>query len=105
NLLLFDFILYQRCLTENRTSNVITDVVVSLFKLLKSGEVKKAEELQNDIDVLRNVLKLGTVPSILKRSVELANISPVGLARKPVNEPSEQVDEKILEMLSHYELV
>lgn len=87
------------------TSNIITDVVVSLFKLLKDGEVKKAEELQKDIDVLRSILKLGTVPSILKRSIELANISPVGLARRPVNEPNEKVDESILDMLRYYKII
>ena len=48
------------------TSNVITDTLVGLDKALRSGDSAKAEQLQKDIDVLRGVLKLGTVPSVMK---------------------------------------
>lgn len=87
------------------TSNVITDILVKLNKALKINDTKTAEVLQADINVLRGVLKLGTVPSIIKRSIELANISPVGPARKPVRETMPVVDEKIREMLKHYQLI
>jgi 4-hydroxy-tetrahydrodipicolinate synthase len=87
------------------TSNVITDVLVKLNKALKTNDSETAKVLQADIDVLRGVLKLGTVPSILKRSVELANIAAVGPARKPVSETTPEVDEKIKEMLKYYELI
>lgn len=87
------------------TSNVITDVLVNLNKALKEKDEKTAEALQADIDVLRGVLKLGTVPSIMKRSVELANIAVVGPARKPVRETTPEADEKIKEMLKHYQLI
>jgi 4-hydroxy-tetrahydrodipicolinate synthase len=87
------------------TSNVITDVLVKLNKALKTNDTKTAEFLQSDIDVLRGVLKLGTVPSIMKRSIELANIAPVGPARKPVKETTPEVDKKIKEMLKHYRLI
>jgi 4-hydroxy-tetrahydrodipicolinate synthase len=87
------------------TSNVITDVLVKLNKALKTNDPETAKVLQADIDVLRGVLKLGTVPSILKRSVELANIATVGPARKPVSETTPEVDEKINEMLKYYKLV
>ncbi|MCH3963306.1 MAG: 4-hydroxy-tetrahydrodipicolinate synthase [Clostridium sp.] len=87
------------------TSNVITDVLVKLNKALKINDTETAKSLQADIDVLRNVLKLGTVPSILKRSIELANIASVGPARKPVRETTREVDEKIKEMLRHYQLI
>lgn len=60
------------------TSNVIVDTLVSLDRALRAGESEKAEKLQKDIDVLRGVLKLGTVPSAMKRSVELAGIAEVG---------------------------
>ena len=63
-----------------------------------------AEKLQKDIDVLRGVLKLGTVPSAMKRSVELAGIAEVGPARMPVQELSKEDDEKITEMLKYYGL-
>jgi 4-hydroxy-tetrahydrodipicolinate synthase len=87
------------------TSNVITDVLVKLNKALKTNDSETAKVLQADIDVLRGVLKLGTVPSILKRSVELANIAAVGPARKPVSETTPEVDGKIKEMLKYYKLI
>lgn len=84
------------------TSNLITETLVGLFASLEAGDEQKAAFLQKDIDVLRDCLKLGTVPSILKRAVELAKIAPVGPARRPVLEPSESVDEAIKVMLAHY---
>lgn len=87
------------------TSNVITDVLVKLNKALKTNDTETAKTLQEDIDVLRGVLKFGTVPSIMKRSVELAGIAAVGPARKPVMETTPEVDEKIREMLKHYKLI
>ena len=86
------------------TSNVIVDTLVSLDRALRAGESEKAEKLQKDIDVLRGVLKLGTVPSAMKRSVELAGIAEVGPARMPVQELSKEDDEKIIEMMKYYGL-
>ncbi|MFR3291887.1 MAG: 4-hydroxy-tetrahydrodipicolinate synthase [[Clostridium] innocuum] len=87
------------------TSNVITEVLVELDRALRNGETEKAEELQKDINVLRGVLKLGTVPVVMKRAAELAGIAEIGPARKPVLECSAQDDEKIKEMLQHYHLI
>lgn len=87
------------------TSNVIVDVLVKLNKALKTKDTETASALQADIDVLRGVLKYGTVPSVIKRSLELANIAAVGPARKPVRETTLEVDEKIKEMLKHYQLI
>ena len=86
------------------TSNVITDTLVALDRALRNEEQENAEKLQKDIDVLRGVLKLGTVPSAMKRAVELAGIAEVGPARMPVEELSKQDDEKIIEMLKYYHL-
>ncbi|WP_337553443.1 4-hydroxy-tetrahydrodipicolinate synthase [Massilicoli timonensis] len=84
------------------TSNVIVDTLVGLDKALKEGNEEKAKKLQKDIDVLRGVLPLGTVPSVMKRAVELAGIAEVGPARRPVRELSAEDDEKIKEMLHYY---
>ena len=86
------------------TSNVIVDTLVGLDKALRSGETELAEKLQKDIDVLRGVLKLGTVPSVMKRATELAGIAEIGPARKPVQELSAEDDEKIKDMLKYYNL-
>lgn len=85
------------------TSNLITDILVNLDLALREND-PKAVALQQDIDVLRGALKLGTVPSILKRSVELANIAPVGPARRPVQPTTKADDEAIMEMLKYYHL-
>lgn len=87
------------------TSNLITDVLVALDKALVEHDVPKAKQLQEDIDVLRDALKLGTVPSILKRSVELAGIAEAGPARYPVSDTTAATDEKIRTMLSYYHLI
>lgn len=86
------------------TSNLITDTLVGLDQAYRSGEFEKAQKLQQDIEELRKVLPLGTVPSILKRAVEMAGIAEVGPARKPVQEPSEQVENQIRDMLAYYHL-
>ena len=84
------------------TSNVIVDTVVGLDRALRNKETEKAERLQKDIDILRSVLKLGPVPSVMKRAVELAGIAPAGPARYPVQELSEEDDRKILQALHYY---
>lgn len=86
------------------TSNVIVDTLVGLDKALCNNDTETAEKLQKDIDVLRGVLKLGTVPSVMKRATELAGIAEIGPARKPVQELTQEDDEKIKEMLNYYNL-
>ena len=86
------------------TSNLITDTIVTLWQSLTKNENEKSEKLQSDIEVLRAVLKYGTQPSIIKRSITLANIADVGLARKPVRSADEKTDQKIKEMLYYFNL-
>ncbi len=86
------------------TSNVIIDVLVELDHALRNGEKEKAAKLQQDIDVLRDVLKFGTVPSIIKRAMELAGIAEAGPARKPLMDTTPETDEKIKKMLQYYHL-
>jgi 4-hydroxy-tetrahydrodipicolinate synthase len=85
------------------TSNLLTDLDVSIYQNFLKGDMEAAEKAQKDIDVLRGVLKLGTVPSILKKSVELSGIQ-VGPARLPVTEPNEETIDKIKEMLAYYKM-
>lgn len=86
------------------TSNVITDTLVGLDRALRANDEEQAQRLQQDIEQLRAVLKLGTVPSIVKRAVELANIAEAGPARKPVKETSPETDQAIIKMLQYYGL-
>ncbi|MFK4566005.1 dihydrodipicolinate synthase family protein [Enterococcus sp. UD-01] len=84
------------------TSNLIVDIVVSLDQALRAGNTELAQKKQAEIEPLRAALKLGTVPSILKRALELADIASVGSARRPVLPTSEKTDTRIIEMLKFY---
>ena len=83
------------------TGNLITEVVVDLWKALDAGDAAEAERLQAEIEPIRDILHMGSTPQTLKRSLELAGI-PVGPARFPVTEVADGVDEKIVAMLDHY---
>ena len=85
------------------TSNLITELDVSIYENFLKGDMEKAEKAQQDIEILRTVLKLGTVPSILKKAVQMSGI-PVGSARLPVAEVKEETVKKIQEMLDYYKL-
>ena len=83
------------------TANLITKVVVDLWKALEAGNASAAARQQAEIEPIRDILHLGSTPQTLKRSLELAGY-PVGPARFPVTEVAEGVDEKIYAMLDHY---
>lgn len=85
------------------TSNVIAKLDVSIYDNYLNGNMEAAEQAQKDIDVLRGVLKLGTVPSVMKRAVTLLGIN-VGDARYPVSKLPAEADEKIKEALAYYNL-
>lgn len=85
------------------TSNVIAELDVSIYENYLKGNMEAAEQAQKDIDVLRGVLKLGTVPSVMKRAVTLLGID-VGDARYPVSKLPAEADEKIKEALAFYNL-
>lgn len=85
------------------TSNLLTDIDVSIYNCFKNGDIDKANYYQQEIEPLRAALKLGTVPSILKKAVHLAGI-PVGNARYPVCEPDEETTQKVIEMLAYYHM-
>lgn len=87
------------------TSNLITDTIVELFHFLEEADYEKAEMNQRKIEALRAELKKGTVPSILKRSIELAQIAEVGPARLPVLELDRDLDSDLEKMLEYYNLI
>ncbi|MDO3411126.1 4-hydroxy-tetrahydrodipicolinate synthase [Saccharibacillus sp. CPCC 101409] len=85
------------------TANLITELDVSIYDHYVNGDLDAAERAQAEIEPFRAVLKLGTVPSILKKSIELSGI-PVGPARAPVGTPGEETVRRIKDMLGHYHL-
>jgi len=86
------------------TANLLSDLDVSIYDNYIKGDLEAAEKAQQEIEALRNVLKLGTVPSIIKKSVEMSGIS-VGPARLPVREPNKDVVKKIQDMLDYYKII
>ena len=85
------------------TSNLLTDIDVAIYDCFLQGDMEKASYYQSEIEPLRSALKLGTVPSILKKAVHLAGI-PVGDARYPVCPCSEETTAKVKEMLAYYHM-
>ena len=83
------------------TANLITNVVVSLWRALEAGDAEAAASYQADVEPIRDVLHMGSTPQTLKRALELAGV-PVGPARRPVAETTPGVDEKVRAMLDHY---
>jgi 4-hydroxy-tetrahydrodipicolinate synthase len=85
------------------TSNLLTGIDVAIYKNFVAGDLEAAQKSQDAIETLRAVLKLSTVPSVIKRSVTLSGID-VGPARYPVSATTSEVDEKIKAMLTYYQL-
>lgn len=85
------------------TSNVITEHVVGLYNDIMEGRIAEAEKKQEEIEYIRSVLQLATVPSMMKRAVEVLGIE-VGPARLPVRDVATKFDEQIIEMLEKYHL-
>lgn len=85
------------------TSNLITKQDISIYKNFMAGNLEAATKSQQDIEELRNVLHLGTVPSVLKKAISIAGI-PVGNARYPVLPPNDEIVEKIKKMLDFYKI-
>lgn len=86
------------------TSNAIGKHVVQLYNSFLEGKSEEAEMLQKDIDVIRGVLKLASVPAIIKRCVSLQG-NDVGEARFPVESIGEKYDAEIREVLRFYNLI
>ncbi|MEY8000531.1 4-hydroxy-tetrahydrodipicolinate synthase [Clostridium sp. Mt-5] len=83
------------------TSNMLPDVVVSIYQNWLKRNIEEAEKAQKKIQPLRDTFKYGTLPSVLKKAVELYSI-PVGPPRLPATEPTGEALEKIKEMVKFY---
>ncbi|MFP3121579.1 4-hydroxy-tetrahydrodipicolinate synthase [Ectobacillus funiculus] len=83
------------------TANMIPDIVVSIYNNWLEGNVEEAQKAQEKLQPLRDTFKYGTLPSPLKKAVELYGI-PVGPPKSPVSELSGDALEKVKEMVSGY---
>lgn len=83
------------------TSNVLTKTDLGIYQAFLENKMERAQVLQESINDFRGILKLATVPSVLKHSLELIGF-PVGAPKKPFRKVSSKFDAEICETLSKY---
>lgn len=83
------------------TANFLTEIDIAIYENFMNGDLEKAQEAQNSIEELRRILKLGTIPSVIKKTVVLNGIN-VGTARLPVTEPIGEALEEIKQVVENY---
>lgn len=83
------------------TANFLTEIDIAIYENFMNGDLEKAQEAQNSIEELRRILKLGTIPSVIKKTVVLNGIN-VGTARLPVTEPTGKSLEEIKQVVENY---
>lgn len=65
-------------------SNVFPELMVSIYKYWKEGDIAKANEAQKKIRPFRNVMQMGNPNSVVKLAVNMRGYN-VGPARQPSN--------------------
>lgn len=83
------------------TSNVLTKTDLGIYQAYLANDLEKAARLQESINDFRRVLKLATVPSVLKYSLRLTGI-PVGPPKSPVRGVTPELDTEIRNTLALY---
>ena len=83
------------------TSNVLTKTDLGIYQAFLENKMERAQVLQESINDFRGILKLATVPSVLKHSLELIGFH-VGAPKNPVRKVSSKFDAEICETLSKY---
>lgn len=83
------------------TSNVLTEIDVSIYQYWLEGKIEKAQEMQDSIEEFRRILKLGTIPSVLKAAISYQGIN-VGKARLPVQPLTEEFLAEVAVTMDHY---
>ncbi|MRG85013.1 4-hydroxy-tetrahydrodipicolinate synthase [Salinibacillus xinjiangensis] len=83
------------------SSNMVPELVVSIYKHWKNGEIQKAYDAQQKLRMLREASSMASTPAVFKKAMELLGI-PVGPPRLPVKEIPKDVENKIIEILKHY---
>lgn len=83
------------------TANLLPEVVVSIYENWQKGDFAKAQEAQAFLAPIRNLFAAGTIPAVLKESLNLTGI-PVGPARRPVAPISDAVRAELVKVLQGY---
>ncbi len=86
------------------TSNVLTDIDVGIYENWLQGNEAAAQVCQDQIEPFRKILKLGSVPSVLKKALEIEGLS-VGKPRLPVRAVDAKEENEIRKVMTAYQLV
>lgn len=83
------------------TANFLAEIDVAIYNNFIKGDLEAAQKAQESIEELRRILKLGTIPSVIKKTVVLNGIN-VGSSRLPVTEPTGEALEEIKKVVEEY---
>jgi len=86
------------------TANFLAGIDVAIYDNFIKGDLEAAQKAQDSIEELRRILKLGTIPSVIKKTVVLNGID-VGPARFPVTQPTGEALEEIKKVVENYKKV
>ncbi|SDI79717.1 4-hydroxy-tetrahydrodipicolinate synthase [Alteribacillus bidgolensis] len=84
------------------TSNMVPELVVSIYDNWKNGKVEEAEKCQEALLPIRTLSKRATTPAVFKEAVCQLGID-IGAPRKPVHRVSGDIQEELREVLKQYE--
>ena len=86
------------------TANVVPALVVSIYELLKKGDLAGARKAQEALAPLRMAFTWGTFPVVIKEALDLLGMEG-GPARMPVGPMSETQRERLKVLLTEYQLI
>jgi 4-hydroxy-tetrahydrodipicolinate synthase len=86
------------------TANVVPALVVSIYNLLKEGDLDGARKAQEALAPLRMAFTWGTFPVVIKEALDLLGMEG-GPGRMPVGAMSEAQRERLKTLLSEYKLI
>ena len=82
-------------------SNVFPELMVSIYKYWKQGDIAKANEAQKKIRPFRNVMQMGNPNSVVKLAVNMRGYN-VGPARQPSNCTDSKIKAALEEVFKLY---
>lgn len=83
------------------TANFLSEVTVAIYEKFMNGDYEGAELEQRKLRKLRSLFKLGSIPSVLKESLNKIGID-AGPSRLPILPVSPQVELQIQQMVDDY---
>lgn len=83
------------------TANFLPSAAVGIYEKFKAGDFHGAELEQRKLRKIRNVFKLGSIPSVLKESLNKIGLD-AGPTRLPVLPVTASAEDEINQMIEHY---